>query len=63
MRAPDGDKVIIKRDADRHFILFSVHRDGNSGSIIDFIQHRRRLSLGIVRKELRTWSGTRAASL
>jgi hypothetical protein len=63
MRAPDGDKVIIKRDADGHFVYFSVHRDGDSGSIIDFIQQRRRLSLGAVRKELRSWSGTPAASL
>src|ERR1700722_6650758 len=63
MRAPDGDKVIIKRDADGHFVYFSVHRDGDSGSIIDFVQQRRRLSLGAVRKELRSWSGTPAASL
>src|SRR5271156_4226410 len=63
MRSPDGDKVIIKRDADGHFVFFSVHRDDDSGSIIDFIQHRRRLSLGAVRKELRAWSGTSAPSL
>jgi hypothetical protein len=28
MRSPDGDKVIIKRDADGHFVYLSVHRDG-----------------------------------
>jgi hypothetical protein len=44
-------------------VFFSVHRDSDSGSIIDLIQNRRRLSLGAVRKELRSWSGTSAASL
>jgi len=39
MRAPDGDKIIIKRDADGAFCFFSVHRDRDSGSIIDFVQH------------------------
>src|ERR1700722_12520120 len=60
MRAPDGDKVIIKRHADGHFVYFSAHRDGDSGSIIDFVQQRRRLSLGAVRKDLRAWSRTPA---
>jgi Toprim-like/Protein of unknown function (DUF3991) len=63
MRAPDGDKVIIKRDSDGHYVYFSVHRDDDSGSIIDFVQNRRRLSLGAVRKELRAWSGTQAPSV
>jgi len=63
MRAPDGDKVIIKRDSDGHYVYFSVHRDGDSGSIIDFIQNRRHLSLGGVRKELRAWAGMSASSL
>jgi hypothetical protein len=31
----------------------------DSGLIIDFIQNRRRLSLGAVTKELRSWSGRR----
>src|ERR1700722_16602285 len=63
MRAPDGDKIIIKRDADGHFVFFPVHRDDDSGSIIDIIQNRRRLSLGAVGRELRTWPGTPAAFL
>jgi hypothetical protein len=57
MRHPTGDKIIIKRDADSHYVFFSVHRDGASGSIIDFIQKRRGGSLGAVRKELRAWLG------
>ncbi len=59
MRHQDGDKIIIKRDsADGHFVYFSVHRDDDKGgSIVDFIQHRQRMSLGAVRKELRPWIG------
>jgi hypothetical protein len=64
MRSADGsDKIIIKRDDDGHYVYFSVHREDDSGSIIHFIQHRRRLNLGAVRKELRAWSGTPAPSL
>jgi len=57
MRHPDGDKIIIKRNApDNHFLFFSVHSSA-SGSIIDFLQSRHRASLGAVRKELRPWLG------
>jgi hypothetical protein len=64
MRSVDGaDKIIIKRDDDGHYVYFSVHREDDSGSIIDFIQQRRRLNLGAVRKELRAWSGTSIPSL
>ena len=42
---------------DRHWIYFSVRDDIDNGSIIDFIQHRRRCTLGAVRRELRTWIG------
>jgi hypothetical protein len=59
LRHPDGDKIIIKRDAaDGHYVYFSVHRgDDKGGSIIDFVQVRQGLSLGAVRKELRPWIG------
>ncbi len=58
MRHPDGDKIIIKRGSDGHYVYFSIRRDGDSGgSIIDFIQNRQRISLGAVRKELRPWLG------
>jgi len=56
MRHPDGDKIIIKRDADGHYVFFSVHTEAR-GSIIDFIQNRQGGSLGAVRKELRQWTG------
>jgi hypothetical protein len=56
MRHPAGDKIIIKRDADGHYVFFSVHHDAR-GSIIDFIQKQQGGSLGAVRKELRAWLG------
>jgi hypothetical protein len=57
MRHPGGDKIIIKRGGDNHYVYFSVRRDDN-GTIIDFVQHRLGLSLGAVRKELRPWIGS-----
>ena len=52
-----GDKVVIKLDGDGHYVYFSVRDDQDNGTIIDFVQHRKRLSLGEVRKELRPWVG------
>lgn len=49
-----GDKIIIGRAADRHWIYFSVRDDRDHGSIIDFVQHRGGGSLGEVRKQLRS---------
>ncbi len=58
-----GDKVVIKLDGDGHYVYFSVRDDRDNGSIIDFVQFRKRLSLGEVRKELRPWIGRSATSL
>src|SRR5664279_4227489 len=63
MRHPNGDKVIIKRGSDRHYVYFSVRNDNDNGSIIDFVQNRQRLSLGAVRKELRPWIGMPSSQL
>jgi hypothetical protein len=57
MRHPNGDKIVIKRSADGHFVYFSVRSDIDNGSIIDFVQYRDRVSLGVVRKILRPWIG------
>jgi Toprim-like/Protein of unknown function (DUF3991) len=62
MRHPNGDKIIIKRDSDNHYVFFSVHREA-SGSIIDFVQTLQNLSLGAVRKELRPWIGLPSSQL
>lgn len=49
------DKVIIRRDVDGHWTYFSVRDDRDNGSVIDFLQRRRALTLAGVRKELRSW--------
>ena len=63
MRHPNGDKIVIKRDDDNHYVYFSVRQDNDSGSIIDFVQYRQRLSLGAVRKELRPYIGLPSSRL
>jgi hypothetical protein len=55
MRHADGDKVVIARGQDGHWIYFSVRDENDSGTIIDFVQRRRGVSLSDVRKELRPW--------
>lgn len=62
MRHANGDKLIIKKDTDNHFVFFSV-RDDAAGSIIDFLKKRNGLNLGQVRKELRPWIGKASSSL
>lgn len=63
MRHPAGDKIIIKRDADKHYVYFSVRDDADHGTIIDFVQNRLRLNFGALRKELRPWLGRNAESI
>jgi hypothetical protein len=63
MRHAAGDKIIIKRDSDGHYVYFSVRDDGDHGTIIDFACRRLRLSLGSVRKELRPWIGRPPSAL
>lgn len=61
MRGPDNnDKIIVATAQDGHFIYFSVRDDADNGSIIDFVQRRKGLNLGQVRRELRRWIGERA---
>ncbi|WP_050769464.1 DUF3991 and TOPRIM domain-containing protein [Blastopirellula marina] len=57
MRHANGDKLIVARSPNRHWIYFNVHDSRDRGTIIDFVQIRDRLSLGEVRKELRPWIG------
>lgn len=58
MRNAQDDKIIIKRNATSgHYVYFSVRDDRDNGTIIDFVQCRQSLSLGAVRKELRSWIG------
>lgn len=60
MRDSIGEKIIIARGSDRHWIYFNVHDEGDQGSIIDFVQSREGFNLGQVRKELRPWIGSEA---
>ncbi len=55
LRHNSGDKIVVATDTDGHGIYFSIRDDKDNGTIIDFVQHRRNLSLGEVRKELRPW--------
>lgn len=61
-RRADDDKIIIKLNADGHFLYFSVRDDDDNGSIIDFLQNRQRMDIGEVRKNLRPWIGKPIAS-
>lgn len=57
----NGDKLIVGRGHDQHWIYFSVRDDQDHGSIIDFDQGRSSGSLGEVRKRLRPWVGRTAS--
>ena len=57
MRHPAGDKIVIARGTDRHWIYFSVRDTTDNGTIIDFVPNRKGLALGGVRQHLRPWTG------
>ncbi len=58
LRHPGGDKIIVARAANGHWVYFSVRDDADNGTIIDFIQHRKPgATLGHVRRELAAWWG------
>ena len=52
-----GDKIIVKRNPNGHYVYFSVRDDDDNGTVIDFVQRRKGLNLGQARKELRPWVG------
>jgi len=62
MRRGD-DKIVVKRNRNRHYVFFSVRDDRDNGTIIDFLQRRQKLSLGAVRQALRPWIGKPADAL
>lgn len=59
-RESDGDKVVIARGHDAHWIYFSVRDFADNGSILDFVMHRERCSLGGARQALMRWTGSGA---
>jgi Protein of unknown function (DUF3991)/Toprim-like len=52
-----GDKIVVKRNGNGHYVFFSVRDDSDQGTIIDFLQRRGNRSLGAVRQILRPWIG------
>ncbi len=52
-----GDKILVGLDkTDNHYFYYSLKNKNDKGSIIDFVQKRKNLNLGEVRKELRPWT-------
>lgn len=58
-----GDKIVVKRNGNGHYVFFSVRDDRDHGTVIDFLQWREDLSLGAVRQILRPWIGRPAIPL
>lgn len=58
-----GDKIVVKRCRNGHYVFFSVRDDRDNGTIIDFVQRRQNASLGAVRQILRPWVGQPALAL
>jgi hypothetical protein len=52
---PGGDKLIVARGHDGHWVYFSVRDPGDNGTVIDFVQRRTGENLGHVRRRLRDW--------
>lgn len=57
-RESDHDKIVVARHPGGHWMYFSVRDGRDSGTIIDFLQHRGTPSLGRVREVLRDWLHT-----
>jgi hypothetical protein len=49
------DKLVVTRQQDAHDVYFSVVNARDCGSVVDFVQRRKAVNLGQVRKELRQW--------
>lgn len=58
-----GDKIVVKRNGNGHYVFFSVRDDSDHGTIIDFVERRENLRLGAVRQMLRPWIGRSARTL
>ena len=56
-RRQDPRQVRHQEGAESLGLLLVSRSDDDHGSIIDFVQHRLKLRLGAVRKELRPWLG------
>ena len=54
---PAGDKIVVAKKEDGHWVYFSVRDPSDHGSIIDFVQRRDGGTLAEVRAMLRPWAG------
>lgn len=57
MRHANGDKLIVTRKPNRHWVYANAHDSRDRGTVVDFLGLRERLSLGQIRQELRRWVG------
>jgi hypothetical protein len=57
LKHDSGDKLVVARNKDNVWVYFNVHGN-DKGTVIDLVQQLKNCSLGEVRKELRSWSGT-----
>lgn len=55
MRHNNDDKIIITKGYTGQWIYFSVRNDKDKGTIIDFVQKRQSVNLGMIRRILRPW--------
>ena len=56
MKSADGEKIIIARNTNGHWMYFSVHDDRDNGTIVDFVLQRKAANnLGRVKLELSDW--------
>lgn len=60
LRHPSGEKLIVTRKPNGHWVYANAHDESDRGTIIDFVQRRDRCSIGEVRKLLRPWIGAPA---
>jgi hypothetical protein len=57
LKHTNGDKLVVARTSTKQHIYFNVHDPRDRGTIIDFVQHREKLTLGEIRKLLRGYLG------
>lgn len=57
MNHANGDKLIVSKGRNDHWVYLNAFDDRDKGTIVDFVLYRERCSLGEVRKILRGWSG------
>lgn len=56
LRHASGDKIIVSR-RNGCWVYFSVHDDGDNGTIINFIERRTSKTIGEIGQELSAWLG------